>query len=219
MILDIGDLEIEVEAVDSIYGQLVTEILGPYEFDSIRFRKGDVVLDIGAHKGITSIYLAKRWPGLRIYAFEPVPENFEVLQRHLEMNEVRNVKAYQLAVTADGRRFPMIRGNHTAEGSGWFDPGAVGRAFIARSISVPAILGKFHIRRVKLLKLDCEGAEHEILADSKSWMPRVSHVRAEIHMIPPLVEEGYTAEGTMATVPEAKARWQLIEHPTLLGTI
>ncbi len=44
----------------------------PYDFDSINFKEGDVVIDIGGNIGMISIYLAKKFPFLKIYAFEPV---------------------------------------------------------------------------------------------------------------------------------------------------
>jgi FkbM family methyltransferase len=216
MILDIGGVTLDV-IEDSMFGQLTAEIEGPYDFESIPFEKGDVVLDIGAHQGITSMYLAKRFPGLRIYAYEPIPENFKRLLHNLEVNGVRNVKAYPWAVTADGRSFPILHGTHSAEGSGFFNPAVAYAAFPVKSTSIPAILGRHHIKRVKLLKLDCEGAEHEILADSEGWMSRIDYVRGEIHMIPTLVTEGYTIEGTKARVPAERAAWQVIENPTLLG--
>lgn len=216
MILQIRGIVLDV-IEDTMFNQLTAEIEGPYDFESIPFEPGDVVLDIGAHQGITSMYLAKRFPGLRIYAYEPIPENFERLLHNLEVNGVKNVKAYPWAVTADGRSFAMLRGNHSAEGSGFFNPLLAHVAFPVKSTSIPAILGRHHIKRVKLLKLDCEGAEHEILADSAGWMDRIDYVRGEIHMIPTLVQEGYTIEGTTAHVPADRAAWQVIENPTLLG--
>lgn len=44
--------------------------------------KPDVIFDIGANIGITSIWLAKKYPAARIYSFEPVAENFEILEKN-----------------------------------------------------------------------------------------------------------------------------------------
>jgi FkbM family methyltransferase len=214
----VGDIELDLADDDQQYWGIANEIRGPYDFEPIPFEKGDVVLDIGAHKGMLASYLALRFPGLRIYSYEPVPENFKVLKENLKRNKVEGVKPYQLAVTADGRKFPMFPGTHTAEASGFFYEGvAPDRVFEVKSTTVKAILGKHRIKKVKLLKLDCEGAEHEILANSKAWIKKVEYLRGEIHMIPTLVAEGYTVGDTMARFPAERSAWQVIENPALLG--
>lgn len=53
---------------DRVAGELWQDIYG---LDAIPFQPGDCVIDIGAHIGLVSMYLAKRWPFLRIHAFEP----------------------------------------------------------------------------------------------------------------------------------------------------
>ena len=60
---------------------------------------------------------------------------------------------------------------------------------------------------MKLLKLDCEGAEHEMLADCGGWRDRVDHWRGEIHLIPVLSALGYTVEGTGGIIPDTQ--WQI----------
>jgi len=72
-------------------------------FDYLRanIRPGDVVLDIGAFVGAYAI-LEARWAGPdgRIVAFEPSPESFATLQRHLRMNGLAapRVEARRLAI-------------------------------------------------------------------------------------------------------------------------
>jgi FkbM family methyltransferase len=217
MNLQIGDVGIEVGEMDSMFWGLIPELLGPYQLDTIPFKDGDVVLDIGAHKGILAIYMAKRWPGLRIFSFEPEPINFRALEENLKLNKIRNVKAYEQAVTADGREFPMLYGGHSAEASGFYRDGAL-PSFVAKSTTIKAILGRHRIKQVKLLKLDCEGAEHEILADSDGWADKVEYIRGEIHMIPTLAAEGYTIGDAIQHFPPERSAWQVIENPRLLGS-
>lgn len=208
MRLEIGEVALEVED-DPIFAQLVPEILGPYEFDSIPFRKGDVVLDIGAHQGVVSMYLAKRF-GVTVYAYEPVPENFERLKRNLRANAITTVHPHKLAVSADARYLTMVRGSHSAEGSAWFTPTTQTR-FRARSTTLARIFEANAIKRCRLLKLDCEGAEHEILANMNGLLDRIDYVRGELHMIAPLAEAGWDIETTKAWVPAEKVVWQVVE--------
>lgn len=61
----------------------------------------ETILDIGANIGIASIFFALRYPSAKIYAFEPIPENFELLKRNIE--GYGNIKAYPVALgTEDG---------------------------------------------------------------------------------------------------------------------
>jgi FkbM family methyltransferase len=54
-------------------------------------KDGDSILDIGANIGWYSISLAKRYPGCRIQAFEPIPKTFAYLQRNIALNGVGNI--------------------------------------------------------------------------------------------------------------------------------
>lgn len=54
----------------------------------------DVVLEAGANIGYYSLLESRLCR--KVYAVEPHPENFERLQEHLEMNDVKNVEAYEM---------------------------------------------------------------------------------------------------------------------------
>ncbi len=41
------------------------------------------IYDVGAEIGAFSLFAAKRWPQANIFAFEPDPENFKLLQRNV----------------------------------------------------------------------------------------------------------------------------------------
>ncbi len=61
-------------------------------------KEGDVVLDIGANIGYY-VLLEYQLIGKsgRIYAIEPVYNNFELLQKNLRLNNLKNVSAFQFA--------------------------------------------------------------------------------------------------------------------------
>ena len=72
-------------AVDRIVKEFAQDAYG---LDAIDFRPGDVVIDIGAHVGLVSLYLAKRHPYVRIHALEPHPLNYENCVDNLRLNDV-----------------------------------------------------------------------------------------------------------------------------------
>ena len=63
-------------------------------------KEGDVFVDVGANVGYYTV-LASKIVGLRgkVYAFEPSSENFKVLQANIELNNCKNVTAYNKALT------------------------------------------------------------------------------------------------------------------------
>lgn len=52
---------------------------GAYDKHGVSVRDCDCVFDVGANIGVFSVYLARRHRGLRLYAFEPVPDVFRLL--------------------------------------------------------------------------------------------------------------------------------------------
>ena len=67
-----------------------------YRLRDANFDEGDIVIDVGAHIGLFSIYLAKRWPVLKVFAFEPFPTNYRNCEDNLHLNKVKNVVFHKL---------------------------------------------------------------------------------------------------------------------------
>lgn len=171
---------------------------GAYDFSDIDFRPGDVVVDVGAHVGIVSIHLAKRYPFLRIYAYEALPPVFAELQRNLARNHVTSVEAFNLAVTGDGRPLRLVAhlGSNTGGGTSSFsDLDLAGHdQFTVASVTLDQIFERHHIGRCALLKIDVEGAEYDILKVS-TVLDRVDNLRGEFHENRHLLEQGHTMQG------------------------
>ena len=173
--------EEESIAAQRIAGELWNDAYG---LESIPFAPGDVVVDVGAHVGLVSVYLAKRWPFLRIHSFEPHPANHRNCAANLLLNGVADaVRLSPLAITAD-RRPVLLQ---------WlpFNTGGASAVFAmpeARSVGPLAsttLADAFGSvlapgQRCKLLKLDCEGMEYEILAPA-GILDRVDYLAAELH--------------------------------------
>ena len=170
----------ESQAADRVAEELLADIYG---LDAIPFQPGDVVIDIGAHVGMVSMYLAKRWPFLRIDAFEPYRPNYENCSTNLHLNNVSNVRLFKQAVTVDGRSLILrCLPSNTGGATAVFElPGAQADTPVD-STTLPDILERALApgQRCRLLKIDCEGMEYEILSHS-SALDRVDFLAAEFH--------------------------------------
>jgi FkbM family methyltransferase len=154
-----------------------------YTLDTICFSPGDIVIDIGAHVGIFACYLAKRFPFLTIYAFEPVPRNFSNLLLNIGENRVSGVHPFNEAVSGDGRRISLEVSDRNSGGASAFDVNANEQKTAVVTVpsqTLDSIFEKFSIKRCKLLKIDCEGAEYEILTNS-AMLGKIDCLRGEFH--------------------------------------
>ncbi|HJX27231.1 MAG TPA: FkbM family methyltransferase [Thermoanaerobaculia bacterium] len=55
-----------------------------YTRHGITLRPGDCVFDVGANIGLFTLSILHRFPGVRVYAFEPAPPLFELLRANTE---------------------------------------------------------------------------------------------------------------------------------------
>jgi len=158
------------------------ELAHSYELTGLDLPPGAVAVDIGAHVGIVSIYLAQRYPGLRVLAYEPQVDNYARLVRNIMVNGVgEQIIACPEAVTGDGRAI-QLHGDGTTNSGGW-SMLAAGQQVGAPvpSVTLPAIFARHQLDRVAVLKIDCEGAEYEILTGAPALLDRVDLLVGEFH--------------------------------------
>lgn len=166
-----------------------------YHLRGMRFEEGDVVIDIGAHVGLFAIYLAKRWPALKLFAFEPFPANFRNCMENLQLNRVTNVVLSPKAIADDNRSLTMATDPHNSGGAS-----AIVRTFESNgivtdlaSMTLDEVFSLHEIGRCKLLKIDCEGMEYEILFGTRV-LDKVEHLAGEFHASASLQNRGLYPE-------------------------
>ena len=159
-----------------------------YGLDKFEFQEGDVIIDIGANIGIVSIYLAKKFPFIKIYAFEPVRQNYECILKNIELNNIEDgiITVENVAITGDRRKLNLtvpiyntgqsnIHNRYSSPIISNIDPNV-------NSIKLDDVFLKYNISKCKLLKIDCEGAEYEILynTDAKN-LEKCCNLISEFH--------------------------------------
>ena len=152
--------QLDTEADQSVYEEIFVD--RDYKILDEHLKKAGKIVDIGAHIGLFAVYAAVMNDGAEIYSFETDERNFALLKNHLKENRIRNVKAKNVAVGAkDGvREFFISEDSHNHS---FFVEG--------ESKKVNVLGAKKMMDRVghcDVLKIDCEGAEFEIIGEMGS---------------------------------------------------
>jgi FkbM family methyltransferase len=144
-----------------------------------------IIFDIGGNIGITAIYLAKLFPWASIYTFEPMPENFEILQKNIKQYE--NIKAFNFGLGSKNGNFKVYLSSDLENYGGVsFYPDTDGNqeeSFISCEIkNINEIILKLGIESIDLIKIDTEGAEYDILTTLKeNTLREVTWIVGELH--------------------------------------
>jgi len=145
-----------------------------------------VIVDIGANIGIASIYYATIFPSAKIYAFEPEPNNFKLLQKNIA--GYANIKPYCIALGKENKETtiynPCSSKNEFSTFSIVDDPAEreskSGITVTLRKTS--EILDEIGARGIDLIKIDTEGSEYDILTSFDEEVLRsVRWIIGELH--------------------------------------
>jgi len=127
--------------------------------------EADYVVDIGAHIGAFSILASKYAKRGMVYAFEPVPQNFEMLKQNACINKVTNIVPHDAAISdrSGERQLYLLSARNTGWNSFYTLGAGYQTAIAVRTLSLEKVVEERGIPRIDLLKMDCEGAEYDIL--------------------------------------------------------
>jgi FkbM family methyltransferase len=177
------DLLVVVELTDPLLGHRMQldwqthkgYVFGTYESEVCNLlqklvRSGWVVADVGAHIGYYTLLLARLvGPSGRVYAFEPFPSNFRVLEENIALNSYRNIVAEpQAAGRTPDTLYLRLPHNESGNVDSRVLPSQAALTRESTDIAVEVIaLDDYFATRgeyLDLIKIDVEGAENEVLA-------------------------------------------------------
>lgn len=154
--------------------------------------EGGVFWDIGANVGVFTLYAAKK--GMQVMAFEPVANNYYILNRNILLNGLSGAATAYCIALSEGEQLSFINlSTDAAAGSGsgfgdkadriqdsqgndvdvTFSQGVLG-------IDIDTFISRYKVATPEYIKLDVDGIELQILKGAKTALQGVREVLVEV---------------------------------------
>ncbi len=149
----------------------------------ISIKETDTVVDIGANIGVFSI-LASKYTKNNVFAFEPVLENFKLLESNIRLNKAKNIIPIRMAIAdKEGEKSLFISSNNPGGHSFHFKD-ECSKKIVVKTVPLKIFFEQYNFDRIDFLKMDCEGAEYEILYTSPKYiLKKIRTIVMEYHEI------------------------------------
>jgi len=146
---------------------------------------GGKIIDIGANAGYFTLFAVSRVPGALVLAYEPIPVNYAQLERHRDLNRSRNIKCFPAAVAGHCGEIQLsfdASDSFTTSATMLSSGVAAPDSMRVTCVNLQKIFDDNRIESCDLLKMDCEGAEYDILYSCPSeLLRRVDQIAMEVH--------------------------------------
>ena len=156
---------------------MLTHLYDPnYRIIDTASRPVGTIIDAGANIGLESLRFRHNHPDARIVAIEPDIENFALLRRNC--GDDPRIELFNLALWSGPATLALRQGSNNEAFQVTTEAGAGPKV---EALSIENILTRFDWPRIGILKLDIEGAEHEIFSTgAERWIDRVDCIIMEI---------------------------------------
>ncbi|MAG26902.1 hypothetical protein CMI47_15290 [Candidatus Pacearchaeota archaeon] len=153
-----------------------------YTPKGFEIKESDTVLDIGAHIGVFSIFASHLSKNGKVYSFEPFQENFNLLKDNINLNETKNIIPINKAISNKNSKQSLFISESENKGSGSLHQNNNSKKVTIEAISLQSFLKEYKIKTIDFLKIDCEGAEYEILYNCpKNLLQKIKKISMEYH--------------------------------------
>ncbi len=162
-------------------------LLFSYGLESFKIEKDDLIIDCGANVGNLFLSINRFIENFNYKAFEPDTQTFKCLE--LNLNKFKNVDLHCIGLSNENKNKKFYINAATGDSSL--------EAFNTEiSIDIETKeLDSFNYEKIKLLKIDAEGHELEVLLGAKKTLSNVEYIAVDMG-----AEKGEDGENTVALV-------------------
>ena len=137
-------------------------------FSDFAIKENDIVFDIGAHHGIFTINAANL--GANVHSFEPNPMSFKILEKNISANSLghktyisnyavsdlnNEIIEFDTGIRSTAGSIETLRNSSLRSG----------QKISVKTLNLQTYIEQRKLDEIKLVKMDCEGAEYKILSD------------------------------------------------------
>lgn len=152
-------------------------------FPEFSISEGEIVLDIGAHHGIFTINIANM--GAKVHSFEPNLMSVEIIKKNISVNSfvidpIINNSAisdtenqyvdFDLGVRSTAGSIKNLKHKELRSG----------KKIKVKTVKLDNYILNNKLNQIKLLKIDCEGAEYDIFKSSRE-IYNIKYLIVEAH--------------------------------------
>ncbi len=123
-----------------------------------------LIIDIGANTGLFTLRMKELYPKATLLCYEPFLSNFEQLSQNIKLSELENIQLINKGVGGSSRSEKLYINKNNIGGHSLFELEARSNEFVNIDIQgIDEVIKGLSQNRIHLIKMDCEGAEYEII--------------------------------------------------------
>lgn len=182
---------LKIKTIDSLGSVTIAVIFIKEDYGKVL--DNSVIIDIGANIGVYSIFVAQA-KNTTIYAYEPMLENYNLFLENIRLNKLeKKIKAFNLAVGSKKEIRSLYLGGSPFHSLYPIKDSPFNSLYKSKDesiqkttkiscVSLKDIFDENRIKKCDILKMDCEGAEFEILYNfPDEYFSKIKEIRMEYH--------------------------------------
>lgn len=136
-------------------------------------KEPQIIIDLGAHVGLTSIYFSLKYPNAKIWSVEASKENYELLT--INTSSFPNITCINAAAYPEDGTVNF--GNNEIS----YNQSISDSGLPTTALSVMTLMKNYNLKEIDLMKIDIEGGEIALLSKNNSWLATVKNIVIELH--------------------------------------
>ncbi|MEP6749317.1 MAG: FkbM family methyltransferase [Bacteroidota bacterium] len=148
-----------------------------------------VIVDIGANAGYFNIMLFSKIKSATVYAYEPIPSNYELFKKNISLNPPlqNQIHLFNKAVTGTLQEtvelFMEEASDNSVIASVYSDFDDQNKHTLkVPGISLHQIVQENNLQHIDLIKVDCEGSEYPIIYETpREIWSKIKMLTIEVH--------------------------------------
>ena len=170
----------------------LNHLANEYFINKINLSNNNIVFDIGANIGEVGVYINNRFNNeIAYHAFEPSIDEYKVC---IKNNEKWNDNISNIGLWNKPGKMKLYEKNITGDSSLLEIEDYVGFTKIEVD-TIDSYVNRHNIKNIKILKIEAEGGEPEVLQGAINTLPIIEYITADLGY-----ERGYEKKQTLTTV-------------------